>query len=250
MSATRGRTISLSLPRRWVGDLLAFGDAVPTVAVERVLDIQRLSAARARLASPPRWCSLIMKSFGLASQVIPELRRSYLGFPYSRLYEHPTSVATMVIQRDFFGEPAVMPALIQAPEILSLADLELRLQQLNSLPFEEIGCYRRLIRTTRLPCPLRRLLWWYGLSVSGRTKSKTFGTFSCNSVSKMKMTMRQFVTPITSSIYYDPDKSAGELTIQMAIDHRVFDAQVAGRALGELERLLNEEMVKEIRGMT
>jgi hypothetical protein len=250
MNPARGQTIPLSLPRRWVGDLLAFGQSVPTVVAERVLQIQPLASARKRLESPPRWCALIMKCFGLASQRIPELRRSYLGFPYSRLYEHPSSVATIVLQRDFIGELAVMPALIQAPESLSLADLELRLQQLNSLPFEEIGCFRRLIKTTKLPGPLRRLLWWYGLSVSGRTKSKTFGTFSCNSVAKMGIQLRQFVTPITSSIYYTPDKSTDELTIAMAFDHRVFDAEVAGRALNDIESLLNREMVEEIRGMT
>ncbi len=230
-------------------DILAFSQEVPTVAVERILNIQTLATARKRLASPPRWCALIMKSFGLASQRIPELRRSYLGFPSSRLYEHPTSIASLVIQRDFFGEPAILPGLIQAPESLSLSELESKIQQLNSLPFHEIGCYRRLIRTTKLPRPLRRLLWWYGLSVSGRIKSKTFGTFSCNSVAKMQIQMRQFVSPITSSIYYDPRTTLGEITVQLAIDHRVFEAEVAGRALGELESLLNLEMVGEVLGM-
>ena len=249
MTPACGRTIPLSLPRKWICDLLEFSQRVPTVAAERVLDVRALAAARKKVSSQPRWCSVIMKSFGLASQCIPELRRSYLEFPYSHLYEHPSSVASVVIQRDFLGEPAVLTGLIQAPETLPLAELELRMHHLNCLPFEDIGSYRRLIRTTKLPRPLRRLVWWYGLSVSGRTKSKVFGTFSCNSVAKMQIQMRQFVTPITTSLYYDAVSKAGELTVQMIIDHRVFDASVVGRALGELESILNSEMVEEVLGM-
>ncbi len=44
-----GRSLSLSLPRRFVGDLLHFAQKVPTVPVQRRMNISPLVAARTRL---------------------------------------------------------------------------------------------------------------------------------------------------------------------------------------------------------
>jgi hypothetical protein len=38
----------------------------------------------------------------------------------------------------------------------------------------------------------------------------------------------------------------GELTIQVAFDHRAFDAVIIHRCLNELEKVLNNEMVAEV----
>jgi hypothetical protein len=240
-----GRTIPLSLPRRWIGDLVAFSRRVPTVAVERTLHVPDLVKARRNAAQPPGWCPLVTRAFGLVSARQPELRRSYLEFPFPRLYEHPFSVASLVINREFQGEPAVFPGLMQAPETLSLREIEARLKHFTTGPMEEIGCYRRLIRTTKLPRPLRRFLWWYGLCTTGKQKSALFGTFSVNSVASMRMEVSQFLTPITTSLYFDLP-GAGKLKVHLAVDHRVFDGIIMSRALGQLERVLNTEMAEEV----
>jgi len=246
MKKPSGHTIPLSLPRRWIGDLAAFSQKVPTVAAEGVMRVKTIANARRGVPRPPGWCSLITKSFGIVSSRIPELRRTYLGFPYPRLYEHPCSVAAIVINRDFQGEPAVFMGLMQAPENLPLGEIATRLRQLKESPCSEIGSYRRLIRTTRLPRPVRRLLWWYGLCVGGKQKATVFGTFSVNTVATMRGRCIQFLTPITSTLYYGSPGSAGELMIQLAFDHRVFDGSTANRAFNELESVLNNEMVAEI----
>jgi len=241
-----GRTIPLSLPRRWVGDFVAFSQNIPTVAVGKTLKVKALFDARLKCSNPPAWCSLITKSFGIASARLPELRRTYLTFPGPHLYEHPESVAAIVVSREYLGEPAVFMGLMQAPEELALAEIQTRLRKLKEGPFAEIGSYRRLIRTTRLPRPLRRLLWWYGLCALGKQKSTNFGTFSVSSVRSSGITVLQFLSPITTALYYDSPDPAGELKVQMAFDHRVFDGETAGRALDKLEKVLNNEMVAEI----
>lgn len=246
MNPARGRTIPLSLPRRWVGDLVAFGQRVPTVAGERTIRLGPLVEARRLADYRPSWCALITKSFGIASSRLPELRRSHLEFPYARLYEHPTSVAAIAINRQFEGEPAVFPGLMQAPEIRTLREIDAHIVQLSKAPIHEVGCYRRLIRVTRLPLPVRRFLWWYGLCADGLLKSRIFGTFSVNTTASMRFKVRQFLTPITSALYYSAVNKEGEIIIQLAFDHRVFDGSTAGRAYRELEKILNTEMVAEL----
>ena len=243
-----GRTIPLSLPRRWIGDLAAFSRNVPTVAGEKILRVKALAGARRRVPMPPSWGSLVTKAFGIVSARIPELRRSYLSFPFPRLYEHPVSVAAIVVNRDFHGEPAVFLGLMQAPESLSLREIESRLRQFRESPFEQIGCYRRLIRTTRLPRPVRRLLWWYGLCVAGKERSCTFGTFAVNSLPSKRGRLTHFLNPITSMLYYGSSGTADELSVQMPFDHRVIDGITSIRALSELQRVLNGEMVEEVAG--
>lgn len=246
MNKPRGRTIPLSLPRRWIGDLVHFAGKVPTVAVERILHIPSLMAARSQNPSPPGWSPLITKSFGIVSSRLPELRRSHLSFPTHRLYEHPVSCAVQVINRPFQGEPAVFLEVIQAPENLPLTDLTAKLSRFKNAPVEECGGYRRLLRTSKLPSLIRRPLWWFGLSVSGNLKSTHFGTFAVNSVATLGVSMTQFLTPITTTLYYGFPNSEGDMKIQMAFDHRVFDASTAALALEKLEGVLNKEMLAEL----
>src|SRR5262245_25322551 len=85
----KGRNLGLSVPRRLVCDLLHFASKVPTVPVQRMVDLGELPAVRARLAARPGWCPIFTKAYAIVASRFPELRRSYLPFPYPRLYEHP-----------------------------------------------------------------------------------------------------------------------------------------------------------------
>src|SRR5689334_12150064 len=87
-----GRNVSLSLPRRVMCDLLAFAKVIPSVPVQRSMNLARLVSARARLAAttdPPGWCAIFLKAFGITANQFPELRRAYLSFPRPHYYEHP-----------------------------------------------------------------------------------------------------------------------------------------------------------------
>jgi hypothetical protein len=46
--------------------------------------------------------------------------------------------------------------------------------------------------------------------VDGLIKSRTFGTFSVNSTANMGFEVRQFLTPITSAVFYSVANKTGK----------------------------------------
>src|SRR5437879_1032975 len=107
MSEPKGRNLAISLPRRWIGDLLHFARKVPGVIVQRQFDVAALRRARLAMAPRPSWCALFTRAYALVAAAFPELRRAYLPFPWPRFYQHPRSVASVAIERLYQGERAV-----------------------------------------------------------------------------------------------------------------------------------------------
>lgn len=250
MSCPGGRILPLSLPRRWIHDLTVASRSFPTVAVRKELHVPDLIQARGRLEVAPRWSVLVFRAFGIVSSRMVPLRQSFLSFPSPRIYEHPVSVGALAVHREYQGGPAVFFGLIQAPEAQNLFALGEQVEGLVKGPVMENGAYRRLIRTSRLPAPLRRFAWWYATCVSGPVKSKSVGTFAVTSIAAMGIEICQFLSPVTTVLYYAPPEGAGEkLTVHAAFDHRVFDGWQIGQALEQLEHVLNEELVEEVLGM-
>ena len=111
----RGRRIRLSIQRRMVIDFLYFARAVPTVPVQKQLSIADLVAARAACRDRPRWTAMFVKAFALVAEEVPQLRRAYVKLPWPALYEYPTSKASIMIERDYRGEPALCPFSVKDP---------------------------------------------------------------------------------------------------------------------------------------
>src|SRR2546425_486771 len=96
---SKGRVVPLSLPRRWICDLLHVAKQVPTVPVVRSIDIHAPVAVRAQLPQRPSWAAIFTRAYGLVAQEVPELRRYYLSFPWPHLYEFPFSIASVALER-------------------------------------------------------------------------------------------------------------------------------------------------------
>src|SRR5437763_8596680 len=111
-----GRTLPLSLPRRFICDLLHFAQKVPTVPVQRRMNLSSLLAARRQAYPSPSWCALFTKAFATVAAGRPELRRAYLTIPWPRLYEHPCSIASIAIERRWLDEDAVFFVQVRNPE--------------------------------------------------------------------------------------------------------------------------------------
>ena len=227
--------------------MLHFAQKVPVVAGERTLRVRPLVESRRATPFAPSWFATLTKGFAVVSARIPELRRSYLPYPLPRLYEHPHSVASAVIDRPWGDERATFLCPMRHPESSPLAHVHDKLHAFQTEPPERFGPMRRLIRTSKYPRPLRRMIWGLGLNWFGGWRSEYFGTFAVNSIGAMRGKMLQFATPITSVLYFGSPTRDGELTVQIAFDHRVFDGYIAGRALGELESVLNNEIAAETR---
>src|SRR5262245_38161832 len=94
-----GRILSLSVPRRFICDLLHFARKVPSVPVQRYMGLADLADARSHAAHRISWCTLFIKAYAQVARQVPELRRAYLRFPYARLYEHPCNIASVAVER-------------------------------------------------------------------------------------------------------------------------------------------------------
>src|SRR5439155_20927972 len=170
-------TLPLTTSRRLIGDLLHFARAVPTVPVQRRMNVADLVEARARATQRISWCAIFTKAFARAAAQTPELRRAYLSFPWARLYEHPFSIATVTVERLYQGENATFFAHLNAPETKTLLALDTKLRQYKTEPIESIPYFRRSLAIGRLPGWLRRPGWWYLLNAYGPWRSLVAGTF-------------------------------------------------------------------------
>jgi hypothetical protein len=242
----RGRTVPLSLPRRLVSDVLHFARQIPSIPVQRRMDLGPLVRSRAACASRPSWVALFAKAFSLLAADDPRLRRSYLSFPYARLYEHAESVATVSVSRVYDGDESLFFGRLRAPDRQPLASLDAHLRHWKTAPIDEIVAFRKALQYTRLPWPLRRLGWWIALNALGSRRDKHFGTFGISVYSSIGVDSLHPIAPMTTLINYGRIGQDGQVDVRMIYDHRVLDGAIIGRTLVRLEEVLCGPMVAEL----
>jgi hypothetical protein len=247
--APRGRTVPLSLPRRLVGDVLHFARQIPSVPVQRRMDLGPLMAARQACPTRPSWVALFAKAYSRVAAENPRLRQSYLSFPYPRLYEHAESVATISVERHYEGEDAIFFARLKAPDRQSLESLDGQLRLWKTAPIEEVRPFRQALRFTRLPRPIRRVLWWIALNAIGARREKHFGTFGISVYSSLGVDSLHPIAPMTTLLNYGRIAADGQVDVRIVYDHRVLDGSVIGRTLVRLEEVLCGHMVAELAGL-
>lgn len=242
----RGTPKTISLRRRLICDLMHASMGIPFVSLSRSLHIRPVVEARAGTTAPAGWAAIFVKAFALVARDEPILRTVYVKWPWPALYELPKSVATVAIARVEEGEECVLPQRIAAPEALSLAAVDAEIRRGKTAPVEDVRMFRKIMRATRLPLPLRRLCWAIGLNF-GRQRGNWFGSFAVSSVAAYGGGELHPITPgpfILSYGLVEPDQ-----TIHVAIrwDHRVTDAAPIARVLTRLEQVLNTEIAAELR---
>ena len=247
MAQPVGRNLRLSLPRRFIGDLVHFAQRVPSVPVQRVMQLASLVSARQRATPSPSWCAIFTKAYALVASAYPELRRAYLSFPQPHLYEHPINVASIAVERRFRDEDAVFFIHLKNPEKLTLQELDGQLRRAKEQPIEQISSFRRVLLVSRVPWPLRRLIWWTGLNVSGRKRAQYLGTFGVSVYSGLGAASLHPLSPLTTALNYGVIASDGSVDVRLVYDHRVLDGATVARALADLERVLTHEILAELR---
>lgn len=240
----RGRYFRLSLPRRWIGDLLYFAHQVPSVPVERIMNLQDVQATRQYLGIS--WPALFLKAFALAAKQHPELRQAYLRYPWARGYEHPCSMASVAIERKYDGENAVFFGQIARPEEHSLEEIDQHLKDYKYEPIESFGIFRRLIRISKLPMLIRRFLWWISLNWSGGKRAKRLGTFGMSVYSSLGASSLHPLSPLSYLLNYGVMDERGRIAVRLVYDHRIVDGAVVARALATMESLLTGKLLDEL----
>lgn len=243
----RGRTLGISRPRRFVGDLLAFAQRVPSVPMQRRMHLSDVVEARQASRERVSWCAIFLKAYAIVSANRPELRRSYISFPWPTIYEHPENVATFSVEREHEGEQAVFFAQVPQPELLPLRELDTYVRRHKTAPIESIETFRRALLLSSLPRPLRRFIWWLGLCTDGMYRARFFGTFGISVVAAFGAAGLHILSPLTTTLNYGAFEPDGSIDVRLAYDHRVLDGATVARAMAALEDVLQGEIADELR---
>ena len=123
MNGERGRNVPLSLPRKWMADVMHLASGVPTVAVERTLRVRAVADARKRAQLAIGWGTLVVKAMATVSMRIPEMRWAYMPYPWPHFYEAPYSVALIVVERELHGERAAECVKIFETNFLKITEI-------------------------------------------------------------------------------------------------------------------------------
>jgi len=241
----RGTTRNISIPRRLVADLMRASVGVPFVSLTRSVNLRPLLEARAQAANPPGWAAIFVKAFALVARERPILRTLYVKWPLPGFYELPRSVAMVAIARTAGGEECVLPQRVTAPDEITLGEVEALIRQAKEAPIDAVPAFRKMLRATRLPLPLRRLLWAVGLNL-GRQRANYFGSFGVTSVAAYGPGELHALSPGPFVLSYGVVKADQSLDVVLRWDHRVTDAAPMAQALTRLEEVLNTEIVAEI----
>lgn len=242
----RGRSIPLSLARKLVVDLTLL--SVPSVPVQRVMNVGAVAAARNAAKGRPAWSVIFAKAYALVAEEIPLLRRAYVKFPVPHLYEYPISTLSMVVEREYEDEMVVLTLLVRNPAKMSLGELSDTIREAKVKPIEEIRSFRRMLELARWPTPLRRLLWWVGLNV-GRQRGNYFGSYGVTVYSNLGSESLHPLSPLTGTLNYGVIGDDGKVNVRIMYDHRVLDGAMVARTLAAIEKTLNGPILDELKAM-
>jgi hypothetical protein len=154
----------------------------------------------------------------------------------------------LAVERIYQGEEGVFVGIFRAPEQQSLTQLQQAVTWYKTESLEKIGFYRMTLRFMRAPTPIRRLLWWGTLNVSGFKRCKRFGTFGLSSYGALGAEQIHPISPLTTTLTYGPiDPATGRVTVKLIYDHRVLDGAYVARRLRDIEEVLNGAIVAELR---
>ncbi|HZZ71457.1 MAG TPA: hypothetical protein VFE24_04340 [Pirellulales bacterium] len=178
---------------------------------------------------------------------IPCLRQAYLRWPWPHVYQHHGSVGMLAMNREFEGSERICWGRFLQPEGASLAQIQAQLDDYQSSPVEQI--FKRQVFLSRLPWPLRRLIWWLNLNLFVSKRWKRVGTFSVSSLAGQGAINRFHFTVLSSSLTYAPVAEEGTCLVTLICDHRLIDGTIAAAALSKLEQTLNGEIAAELRAL-
>jgi hypothetical protein len=242
----RGTIRKISMPRRLIADLMHASMGVPFVSLARPLNIRPLIEARALVAQPPGWAAIFVKAFSQVAKEQPVLRTLYAKWPWPSFYELPSSIAMIAIARVENGEDCVLPQRITAPDALPLAEIDAQIRHAKTAGIAEVPAFRKMLLATRLPLPLRRLVWLIGLNF-GRQRANYFGSFGVTSVAAYGAGELHALSPGPFVVTYGVVGADQSIDVVIRWDHRIADAALIAKTLTRLEQVLNTEISAELR---
>ena len=244
----RGTVRKISLPRRFIDDLMRASMRVPFVSLARPLDIRELIEARALATQPPGWAAIFVKAFALVAKDEPVLRTLYAKWPWPHFYELPRSVGMVAVARVEDGQDCILPEKVASADATPLPEIDAQIRRARDAPIEEIPAFRKILMATRLPLPLRRFVWLVGLNLP-RLHANNFGSFGVTSVAAYGAGELQALSPGPFIVSYGRVNADQTIDVLIRWDHRITDGAFIAKVLTRLEQVLNTEISAELRSL-
>jgi hypothetical protein len=202
-----------------------------------------------RKQAAPRisWAAIFVKAYALAAQKHAPMRRTYIRWPWPHLVEEARSTAMVVVNRQYLNEDRICWGRFDHPELRPLLKIQRLLDRYQNEPVEQI--FRRQVTLSRMPMPLRRLLYWLNQNFGGSKRVLRLGTFTMSTLAGQGVLNRMHQTFLTSSLTYGPVDDEGRALVTLLCDHRVVDGIVAARALADLEAALCGPIAEELKSL-
>lgn len=246
----RARRMRLSRNRALVGDVVHFAHRIPRFAVDRLMPLAGIAALRDQATTRISWTVLFLKAYAQVCDKCPPLRQAFLRWPWRHLVEMPHSVGMVAINRrdEELDEDRLCWGRFIRPAEQPLAELQAALDAYQHQQLGEV--FRRQVRHSKLPTPLRRLVWWINLNLVVKNRARRLGTFSISSLAGQGAWNRSHPAIHTTSLTFGPLDDEGRMLVTVICDHRVLDGALAARALGNLETALGGPIAAELRTLS
>jgi hypothetical protein len=211
------------------------------------MNLANLSATRDACPVRVSWPAIFMKSYAIVAQEIPELRQTWYRWPWAHLYQHPFSVSTLTVQRQFNDEPWLFWGQIAAPESRTLEELQRLVDRFRDGEVHEV--FRKQLQLAQLPTLFRRLIWWCNLNVATASRAKRLGTFFLSTLASRGAEIQLPPSIHTGCLTFGPLDEHGISRITLAYDHRIMDGALVAEILLRLEKVMNGVMIGELRAI-
>jgi hypothetical protein len=244
-----GKRIKMSNGRRLVGDVIEMANKMPLAAFSGDFDTGIVHSFRRQTRPKVSWNVLYMKAYAAVCKNNPELRRSYVSFPWGHFYEHGPVVCLMTIAREYQGEERLFFARFNRPDEKSLADLQERYDYYRQAPIEEVKQFRHQIMFARMPKPVRRLGWWVMNGLWPQKRASHMGTFGISFSGYKGVYGTQHLGTNSTILGVDPLPRKGVSRLLLTFDHRVMDGTPVTRFMQELQHLMTTSIRVELAEM-
>jgi hypothetical protein len=239
-----GKRIAVTPARAVVLELLHHARKASSLPLAKTMNLEAI--LEPRKTAGVSWTALFLKAYGLTALEHPELRRAFIPYPTKHFYEHPDSIAAILVEREWQGENVVLGGRLRAPEERALVDIDVTLREFRERPVWDVNYFRQTLRLGQLPAFVRRFVFWHSLYLSGAWRAKRFGTFMISSLGNLGVEQFHPLTFLTTYLTYGPIGPTGDVTVKIIYDHRVLDGLTVARALGTLEAMLVGPILAEL----
>lgn len=250
MGLHRGKRLKLKPSRRFIVDYLHFCKQVPSQPISRICNVENLVALRKKSPQRIGWASIMLKAIATLAESEPELRHSFMKWPWGHLYLHPHQIGYVAVSRNVEEEKLLVFHRIEKPESRSLIEIQESINRAQTQPIEENRLFQFRRKFCRLPWIMRGLVWWFALNLSGSVKTGLTGTVGITSVSLCDATSIHPPTLGNLVITYGPVQSDGSVRITFVYDHRVLDGLTVAEHMQKLEAILNDVISEELRTLS